>query len=159
MGTQVSGSIALDLSKVVRETVRATVDELVRTEPTEQEREHGVPLAVDVLARTVSVEVVRSVMPALAEISNQLNELTALVRAEMARGQRMTGEIPVVVGYGGQGGQVAGGGGSSYGGQGGTVTVGGPDGQGAVGPDFWPGEDQPTNPGIDADDNSGQVDR
>lgn len=86
---QVSGSLALDLTKVQREIVRHVADELTRTEPTALEREHGAPVPLDKLARTVSVEVVKSVLPALAEIGVKLNALTELVKAEAARRDRM----------------------------------------------------------------------
>jgi hypothetical protein len=97
--TQVSGSISLELGKVVRETRDAVITELVRTVLTEDERENGIPVPLNKVSDAVAVPVLQAVMPALASIERKLDVLTELIRSESERRDRLangpvTGEIP-----------------------------------------------------------------
>lgn len=89
MATQVSGSISLDLHKVVRDTTRSVLDELTRTQPTESERDHGVPLPLDTLADRVTAQVISEIGPAIAEINTKLEALTVMTTAEFQRRDRL----------------------------------------------------------------------
>src|SRR5690606_14587877 len=72
--TQVSGSISLELGKVVRETARATLAGLLtRTAP------EGEVTPLEEISATVAASVAEAVMPALAELGAKIDRMTALL--------------------------------------------------------------------------------
>lgn len=94
--TQVSGSIELDLYKVIRQITADVVNELTRTTPTAEEHEHGVPLPLDLLRDYVVSGLARSNSADLLRIENKVDTLTdqvkrldELVRAEINRQERL----------------------------------------------------------------------
>lgn len=104
--TQVSGSISLELGKVVRETTYAVVQEITRTVPTADEDEQGLPTPLaklaDAVTERVMVRLDRDLGGVLAEVRTGLLRLEELVQAEAQRRDRLvngpaTGEIPVLV--------------------------------------------------------------
>lgn len=106
--TQVSGSISLDLSKVVRETTYAVVQEITRTVPTKDEDEQGLPTPLAMLADAMTERVIarldRDLGGVLAEVRIKLTRLEELIQAEARRRDRLTngpttGEFSVVEEY------------------------------------------------------------
>lgn len=74
--TQVSGSISLELGKVVRETTRATLAGLLaRTAP------EGEVAPLEEISGSVAASVAEAVMPALAELGAKLDRMAALLES------------------------------------------------------------------------------
>lgn len=90
--TQVSGSISLELGKVVRETTRATLAGLLtRTAP------EGEVTPLEEISSTVAASVAEVVMPALAELGAKLDRLNGFLE-DVAKAEaivrRATGTRP-----------------------------------------------------------------
>lgn len=91
--TQVSGSISLELGKVVRETTRATLAGLLaRTAP------EGEVTPLEEIGSTVAAKVAEVIMPALADLEAKLDRLNGLLE-DVAKAeaivQHATGTQPV----------------------------------------------------------------
>jgi hypothetical protein len=76
--TQVSGSIALEFGKVVRDTVNATVAELTRTHRTDQETEHNYATPLETIVDKVTERVAQLTSADLLRIERKLDHLSQM---------------------------------------------------------------------------------
>lgn len=121
--TQVSGSISLEMGKVVRDTARTVMTDLVSEfRPADSDQEESVlDVVADAVAERVVLRLDRDLGGVLAEVRTALLRVEELVRAEAERAGRMEPTPLSVMGPDGQplyvmGGQVQGGGGGAPGG-------------------------------------------